>query len=97
MVCTFEKKLSFYSPISGKSNNSDITQENFQAHLGGDWENWYLSLFMYICWCCIIHDWVDGWPVKSKVERVRKLGYLCHGLDLGLSRTQTNYQFSTSF
>lgn len=31
------------SLISGKSNNSDITQENFQAHLGGDRENWYLS------------------------------------------------------
>lgn len=27
------------SLISGKSNNSDITQENFQAHLGGDREN----------------------------------------------------------
>ena len=31
--------FNLYSTVSGKSNNSDITQENFQAHLGGDIEN----------------------------------------------------------
>ena len=39
-----EESVQSYSPISGKSKNSDITQENFQAHLGGK-ENWYYTNF----------------------------------------------------
>ena len=82
------------SLISGKSNNSDITQENFQAHLGGDRENWYLSFAKHKANYFKKTSLCTGWCIMFKI--CHKYFKSWFGVEVGLMLKQTtNFQWNS--